>query len=102
MYWHFLAIALFLMFPIQVTIFVNMVFADTIYCPNGPLREGFLICNGTDNADNMIGTPDRDLMYGFGGNDKILGKSGFDHIFGGNGNDTIIVDNAGIINCGPG
>ena len=101
-FWRYLVTAFFLMFPIQVTISTNMVSADTIYCPNSPSRDGFLMCNGTNRADNIFGTPNRDLIYGFGGNDKILGKTGFDHIYGGEGNDTIIVVNAGIIDCGHG
>jgi len=80
----------------------NIVSAKTIFCPNAPPSHGFLVCNGTNSADNMVGTPSQDLMNGYGGNDKIVGKAGFDDIQGGSGNDTIIVTNTGNINCGTG
>ena len=73
------------------TITANVVSAKAIFCPNSPPRDGFLVCNGTKTADNMVGTPGQDLMNGFGGNDKMVGKSGHDNMYGGSGNDTIIV-----------
>jgi Ca2+-binding RTX toxin-like protein len=80
----------------------NIVYAKTIFCPNAPPSHEFLVCNGTNTADNMVGTPGQDLMNGYGGNDKIIGKAGFDDIYGGSGNDTITVTNTGNINCGAG
>ena len=80
----------------------NIVSAKTIFCPNAPPSHGFLVCNGTNTADNMVGTTGQDLMNGYGGNDKIVGKAGLDDIYGGCGNDTIIVPNTANINCGAG
>jgi Ca2+-binding RTX toxin-like protein len=80
----------------------NVVSAKTIFCPNAPPSYGYLVCNGTNNADNMIGTPSQDLMNGFGGNDKMVGKGGSDDMYGGSGNDTITVTSTSFINCGAG
>ena len=85
------------------TITANVVSAKTIICPNSAPRDGFLVCNGTKTADNMVGTPGQDLMNGFGGNDKMFGKSGLDNMYAGSGNDTIIVTSTSSnINCGAG
>ena len=81
---------------------IFQVSADTIFCPNAPSSDGYLICNGTNSADSLIGTVGQDIINGFGGNDKILGKSGNDIIFGGAGNDTIFVTKADNIDCGSG
>ena len=84
------------------TITANVVSAKTNFCPNTAPRDGFLICNGTKTADNMVGTPGQDLMNGFGGNDKMVGKGGHDDMYGGSGNDTIVVTSTSNINCGTG
>ena len=45
--------------------------------------------NGTNGADNLVGTPGNDTINGFGGNDVINARAGNDIIDGGNGQDLI-------------
>jgi hypothetical protein len=44
---------------------------------------------GTNQADNLGGTPGDDVICGFGGGDTIRGKNGDDVVRGGDGGDTI-------------
>ena len=45
---------------------------------------------GTESADNRVGTSLSDFIFGFGGNDTLSGLEGADRIDGGTGNDVMI------------
>jgi Ca2+-binding RTX toxin-like protein len=100
-FFHVIIIAIFSII-LTDAITTNIVSSKTILCPNAPSSHGFLVCIGTNTADNMIGTPSQDLMNGLGGNDNMVGKAGRDDMFGGSGNDTITVTYLGNIHCGAG
>ena len=55
------------------------------------------VINGTNAANNLIGTADSDQINGLGGNDTINALTrppagGFDVVDGGSGTDTLVVD----------
>jgi Ca2+-binding RTX toxin-like protein len=47
------------------------------------------VCRGTQNDDEIIGTPNNDTIKSLRGRNYILGRGGDDTAFGGPGNDTI-------------
>ncbi|QSJ14991.1 FG-GAP repeat protein [Nostoc sp. UHCC 0702] len=59
-----------------------------------------LINNGTNFADNLVGTIGNDIINGGNGNDTIKGGAGNDSLFGGNGNDVLYGD--GLMDGGAG
>lgn len=50
-------------------------------------REGYILKLGTNNDDELFGTPSKDLILGLDGNDRIFGLADGDIICGGKGND---------------
>jgi Ca2+-binding RTX toxin-like protein len=69
--------------------------ATTIHCPNDTSQgspSGYLYCNGTTEADTMVGSDLVDYMLGEGGNDTIHGYGGGDTLEGDNGSDHIYGD----------
>ncbi|MFN6472326.1 MAG: beta strand repeat-containing protein [Nostoc sp. SerVER01] len=56
--------------------------------------------NGTNQADNIIGTIGNDIINGGNGNDTIYGGAGNDSLDGGNGNDVLYGD--GLVDGGAG
>ncbi|NEN96553.1 MAG: endonuclease/exonuclease/phosphatase, partial [Moorea sp. SIO3I7] len=61
---------------------------DTIQSPTAIVETTSEI-NGTQGADQLIGTIDADLINGFDGNDTIAGGLGNDILFGGDGDDIL-------------
>jgi hypothetical protein len=47
------------------------------------------VIEGTEEEDDIWGTPESDLILGYGGEDEIDGKSGHDCIVGGNADDEL-------------
>jgi RTX calcium-binding nonapeptide repeat (4 copies) len=76
--------------------------ATTIHCPNDTSKgtpSGYLYCNGTTEADTMVGSDlvdymlgvgANDTMHGYGGGDQLVGGKGSDHLYGDAGNDSFL------------
>jgi Ca2+-binding RTX toxin-like protein len=56
--------------------------------------------NGTNSADNLLGTIGNDIINGGNGDDTIYGGAGDDRLYGGNGNDVLYGD--GLMDGGAG
>ena len=54
--------------------------------------QGYTIKAGTNNADQLSGTPNKDLILGLDGDDQIVGLGEGDIICGGKGNDELYGD----------
>jgi Ca2+-binding RTX toxin-like protein len=46
-------------------------------------------CQGTPNADRILGTESAEQIYALAGNDVVDGLSGMDEVYGGRGNDVV-------------
>jgi predicted extracellular nuclease len=63
-------------------ILVGLNLAPSVTTPN--------LINGTNQADNLVGTNGDDIINGGNGNDVLEGGAGNDTLNGGNGNDTLL------------
>jgi Ca2+-binding RTX toxin-like protein len=54
---------------------------------NLAVRIFYSVLNGTENADNLLGTTGVDVIRALGGDDWLTGNGGSDSFFGGGGND---------------
>src|SRR5687767_12450958 len=61
----------------------GVAWAATVDCKVG------VLCEGTDEPDDLIGTNSVDHVFGKGGSDFLAGKKQDDVLYGGDGNDFI-------------
>jgi Ca2+-binding RTX toxin-like protein len=69
--------------------------AAALLLTNGSALAAFIrcqtgvVCNGTEQADDLVGTSRNNIMNGLGGNDILTLNGGDDEAYGGAGNDKL-------------
>jgi Ca2+-binding RTX toxin-like protein len=60
-----------------------------VCAPDGPVPAGWVLHEGTDGADEMVGSGANELFRGRMGNDRISGRGGDDILCGDTGSDVL-------------